>query len=161
MGRRTYPEIKPDNRQVILEHAGVDGSKEIECAIPITEDIIDELPLRIKKIVDIFNKHNSRITDVLYFVMYDIESNKVRRQVAKYLLGMGCLRVQKSIFLADLSPEKAMKIKEDLTEVQGCYENEDSILVLPVPSDYLKSMKIIGKNISIDLITKCTSTLFF
>ncbi|WP_311566681.1 CRISPR-associated endonuclease Cas2 [Porphyromonas uenonis] len=29
--------------------------------------------------------------------MYDIESDKVRRLVAKYLIGKGCTRIQRSI----------------------------------------------------------------
>lgn len=93
--------------------------------------------------------------------MYDIEDNKVRRYIAKYLEQQGCLRVQKSIFLADLDIQKFNEIKSDIKEVQQVYDNEDSILVVPISSDYLKSMSIIGKNISIEVITRSKNTLFF
>ena len=93
--------------------------------------------------------------------MYDIESNKVRQQVSKYLLKMGCFRIQRSIFLADLSPEKYEQIRSDLTEVQAFYENEDSILVVPVSTDLLKSIRIIGKTIDVDIIMRTKNTLFF
>lgn len=93
--------------------------------------------------------------------MYDIESNKVRPLVAKYLLRMGCTRVQNSIFLGDLPPDKVSKIRSDLAEVQESYENQDSILVVPISTDNLQAMKIIGKNINIDIITNNRSTLFF
>jgi CRISPR-associated protein Cas2 len=73
----------------------------------------------------------------------------------------GCTRIQKSIFLADLPSSKYEKIRNDLTEVQAAYENLDSILVVPISTDYLKSMKIIDKNISVDVITKSKNTLFF
>jgi len=98
---------------------------------------------------------------MLFFVMYDIEDKRVRNLVSKYLVKKGCTRIQKSIFLADLPSSKYEKIRNDLTEVQAAYENLDSILVVPISTDYLKSMKIIGKNISVDVITKSKNTLFF
>jgi len=98
---------------------------------------------------------------MLFFVMYDIESNKVRYNVVKYLERMGCYRIQKSIFLANLSIEKYESIKSDLVEVQSLYENHDSIIVCPVSSDLLRSMKIIGQSINLDVITQSKTTLFF
>ncbi len=98
---------------------------------------------------------------MLFFVMYDISSTKVRNQIVKYLLKNGCLRVQKSIFLADLPLSKYNQIRDDLVEVQQCYENEDSILIVPISTDYLQAMKIIGQQIDIDLIMKKKNTLFF
>ncbi len=86
--------------------------------------------------------------------MYDIESNKVRRLVNKYLLKKGCFRVQRSIFLADLSPDKYEQIRSDLSEVQSYYENKDSILIVPVSTELIKSMKVIGKNIDVDIIMR-------
>ena len=98
---------------------------------------------------------------MLFFVMYDIESNKVRRYVVKYLERQGCTRIQKSIFLADLEMSKFNEIKNDLAEVQAVYENNDSILVVPITTEYLRSMKIIGQNIDTDVITHSRNTLFF
>lgn len=98
---------------------------------------------------------------MLFFVMYDVESNKVRRYVVKYLERQGCTRIQKSIFLADLEMSKFNEIKNDLAEVQAVYENNDSILVVPITTEYLRSMKIIGQNIDIDVITHSRNTLFF
>ena len=45
--------------------------------------------------------------------------------------------------------------------MQEAYENNDSIIVLPIPTDYLRMMKIIGQKIDIDIITHSKSTLFF
>jgi CRISPR-associated protein Cas2 len=74
---------------------------------------------------------------------------------------MGCYRIQKSIFLANLSMEKYEQIKGDMVMVQSLYENHDSIIVCPVSSDILRSMKIIGQNINLDVITQNKNTLFF
>lgn len=122
---------------------------------------LESIEKRIERVIGIANNKERNVTDMLFFVMYDIESNKVRQQVSKYLLKMGCFRIQRSIFLADLSPEKYEQIRSDLTEVQAFYENEDSILVVPVSTDLLKSMRIIGKTIDVDIIMRTKNTLFF
>lgn len=93
--------------------------------------------------------------------MYDIESNKVRALVHKYLKRMGCTPIQRSIFLADTEIETYNQIKSDLADVQEAYENNDSIIVLPVSTDYLRMMKIIGQKIEVDVITHSRNTLFF
>lgn len=93
--------------------------------------------------------------------MYDIASNKVRHQVVKYLQRKGCTRVQRSIFLADLGMDEYDCIRKDLAEVQAVYENKDSILIVPISSDYLRSMKIIGQKIELDIIMHNKNTLFF
>lgn len=74
---------------------------------------MDSLEERVKQLLGIVS--NAKVTDMLFFVMYDIESNKVRQQIAKYLLKMGCFRVQRSIFLAELNSEKYERIRSDLT----------------------------------------------
>ena len=74
---------------------------------------------------------------------------------------MGSHRIQKSIFLADISVEKYEAIKRDLAEVQSLYENHDSIIVCPGSSDLIRSMKVIGKVINLDVITHTKNTLVF
>lgn len=143
----------------LLANAGISDSP-----VP-NRGIVDlELPSirqRIDSLLGIANNIMRPSTNMLFFVMYDIESNKTRRYVVKYLERMGCTRVQKSIFLADLSLDKYNQIRNDLTEVQAVYENNDSIFVVPLSTDLLKSMKIIGQNIDVDLITHAKNTLFF
>ena len=124
-------------------------------------DALPTLEERVKTILGIIKKREIIANDMLFFVMYDIESNKVRYNVVKYLERQGCFRIQKSIFLANLSMEKYEDIKHDLAEVQDLYDNHDSIIVCPVSSDYLSSMKVIGQSINLDLITRSKNTLFF
>jgi CRISPR-associated protein Cas2 len=69
--------------------------------------------------------------------------------------------VQKSIFLAEAPFAVYEEIKTDLANVQAVYENNDSIIVLPITTDYLQMMKIIGKEIDVDIITRQKSTIFF
>ncbi|MCF0210571.1 MAG: CRISPR-associated endonuclease Cas2 [Bacteroidales bacterium] len=125
---------------------------------------IDKLPTleqRVKKIIGIVNDKQRKIGNMLFFVMYDIESNKVRYNVVKYLQKQGCTRIQKSIFLADLDSEKYREIRSDLTEIQSLYENHDSIIICPVSTEQINAMKVIGQEIAIDVITHSKNTLFF
>lgn len=129
---------------------------------PLTEeDELEELEVRVRKILGLINKPERQSSNMLFFVMYDIESNKVRTQISKYLLREGCFRIQRSIFLADKPMDKLEKIRSDLAAVQACYDNQDSILVVPISTDYLQAMKVIGKTIDVDIIMKTKSTLFF
>ena len=64
-----------------LVHAGISGS-----AVPNrqSDDEISLSPLeeRAQRILGIVNRNDRPPYNMLFFVMYDIESNKVRRQVA-------------------------------------------------------------------------------
>ncbi len=143
-----------------FKRAGIQGSA-VPNRIVTNLDELTTLEERIEKILDIVKKDNRPAGNMIFFVMYDIEDNKVRSQVFKYLLRMGCYRVQRSVFLADLPNDKYDQIRRDLTEVQAAYENNDSILVVPISTDYLTAMKIIGQTIDVDVITKKKNTLFF
>ena len=122
---------------------------------------VEALSNRIQRILGIFKRQNGDPALMVYFVMYDIENNKVRTLIAKYLLKKGCTRVQKSIFLADTERKVFDEIQKDLKEVQECYDNDDSILLVPVSFDLLQSMRMIGKNVDFDLILKKRNTLIF
>jgi CRISPR-associated endonuclease Cas2 len=125
---------------------------------------LDELPTleeRIERIFKIIKQNNRPANHMIFFVMYDIERTKVRNQIVKYLLREGCTRVQKSIFLADLPLDTYNRMRSELAQVQECYENQDSILIVPISTDYLQSMKVIGQTLDVDLILKNRNTLFF
>lgn len=141
-------------------HAGIAGSSSPN-RLSNSLDDLSSLEERLQKVIGIVNQMNRPSTNMLFFVMYDIESNKVRRLVANYLQRKGCVRIQRSIFLADLDAKEYNTIRMDLTEVQSTYENEDSILIVPISSEYLRSMKIIGQKIELDIIMHNKNTLFF
>ena len=129
--------------------------------LPVSSiDNLVSVEQRIQEILGIINKKHSQLR-MIFFVMYDIENNKVRHQVVKYLLRKGCMRIQKSIFLADLEHEIYAQIRDDLAAVQACYENNDSIIICPISADYLQALRIIGKNIDVDIVLKNKNTLFF
>ena len=155
---RRKEEISPDEILEKIREAGFSKENEVRCAAD--GDEIEDFNTRMDKLLSI-SKIERRGTKMLFFVMYDIAHNKVRNLVAKYLVRMGCTRIQKSIFLADLEPDSVGKIKSDLADVQSAYENNDSILIVPISTDELRAMKIIGQNIDVDLIVRNKNTLFF
>ncbi len=148
-------------RYFLRHQAGINGHRTLNAE---RDGDIDELPSlneRLRLILDLVNKTERNSSNMIFFVMYDIASNKVRRAVVKYLERSGCHRVQRSIFLADTSPEICRQIQHDLAEVQAMYDNEDSIFIVPLSIDYIRAMKVIGENIDFDLILKTRSTVFF
>ncbi len=146
-------------RRMMLKHrAGMADSERVGALVD--DDELPSLSERISKMFNIINNHRNT-TNMIYFVMYDIESNKVRRAVVKYLERQGCHRIQKSIFMADTSGEVCRRIREDLAEVQALYDNHDSIMVVPVSVDYVRAMTVIGQDINLDLILHNKGTVFF
>jgi len=146
----------------VLAEAGLKARRPLSDADgAVSFDDLPSVDERVKSVLGVLDKPVKIEGRMLFFVMYDIEDNKVRRYVVKYLEKMGCIRVQKSIFLADLPSAAYNDIRQDLAEVQAAYENNDSIFVVPISTEYLRAMKIIGQNIDIDVIMHNKNTLFF
>jgi CRISPR-associated protein Cas2 len=142
-----------------IKKAGLEGSPPIGSQNSTNE--LEPLDQRVQQILGIVKNFENKPGKMIYFVMYDIENNKVRAQVVKYLIKKGCSRVQKSIFLANTKREVFDEIRNDLREVQSCYENNDSIFVVPISTDEIKAMSVIGQKIDFDLILQNRNTLFF
>lgn len=155
---------EPPSPEEILEKiraAGIAATNVIRSEPDPEDNELDSIDKRVERLMSITKQTKRDPNNMLFFVMYDIESNKVRRLVAKYLIRQGCYRIQRSIFLADLNHEKCEKIKSDLVDVQAAYDNEDSILVVPISTDLIRAMKIIGCKIDVDVIMHNQNTLFF
>ena len=159
MPRAKKPPLSFVDQMKKLIASGINDSPKI--VVKDDSEALTPLEERVQDILGLGDNARERRDRMLFLVMYDIESDKVRRLVVKYLIREGCTRIQKSIFLADRPVATYNKIKSDLAEVQAVYDNEDSIIVLPVTTDYLRMMKVIGKNIDVDIITHNKNTLFF
>lgn len=158
MPRKRKPPLSFVQKMKALAESGIsDGPSPGD----VEDDPLTPLSLRVDRILGLTEKARKQNGRMLFFVMYDIESNKVRNLVVRYLQKSGCTRIQKSIFLAESPVATYNRIKDDLAEVQAAYDNQDSIIVLPVTTDYLRMMKIIGKTINVDVITKAQNTIFF
>ena len=143
-----------------LKDAGLTPAKAINRPDPSVGNL-ETLDKRIDRIFDFCKSNLSKSTGMIYFIMYDIENNKVRTQIAKYLLKKGCMRIQKSVFLASTEREVFNEIHSTIKEVQEFYDNYDSVFFVPVGTDQLRSMKIVGRSINYEIITGNKNTLFF
>lgn len=142
----------------MLKKAGLRGNKALTRLNYDVEDIPD-LSERIKNIIGIVKQ--SKPLDMLYFIMYDIEDDKIRRYIAKYLEQKGCVRIQKSIFLASSNRKVFDEIKNTLKEINNMYNNHDSIVMVPISADELRAMQIIGNDIDLTIFIDNPNTLFF
>lgn len=95
-----------------------------------------------------------------YLILYDISNNKVRKIIAEFLLSKGCIRIQKSVYLCHSTHKKFDKIKETLADINEIYENEDSIILIPINISDARSMKLIGHNVDINQIIDPPNTVF-
>jgi CRISPR-associated endonuclease Cas2 len=126
-----------------------------------SDDILAPLPDRIKTILGIIKHKPQKATTMNYMIMYDIEDNKVRRLVSKYLEKEGCIRIQKSVFMANTDHPKFNTIHNTLKDINEFYENADSIILVPVNVADVRSMKLIGSNVNIDILVDPPNTIFF
>ncbi len=124
------------------------------------EEALLPLPERIQLILGIIQRNPLKATSMNYLILYDIEHNKVRTMVAKYLLEKGCIRIQKSVFLAHTNNKKFEEIHRTLIEINDIYENKDSIILIPINVSDARSMKLIGKNVNIEQIVDPPNTVF-
>jgi CRISPR-associated protein Cas2 len=116
---------------------------------------------RVQRILDFLEQaHSKKATDMFCFIMYDITDNKIRNYLAKYLLRQGCMRVQKSVFLAQLKRNKYREMVQTLTEVNDMYDNNDSIFIVPIGESDLMAMSMIGRNVDYSMVVENPGTLF-
>ncbi|MEM9723593.1 MAG: CRISPR-associated endonuclease Cas2 [Bacteroidota bacterium] len=117
---------------------------------------------RVKAVKDIFESFPSKPkSTMICFIMYDITDNKIRKKIADYLEEKGCYRVQKSIFLGQLDRKVYREIQDALWQIQQTYDNEDSILFVPVSEDEIKAMRIIGKEVNVPFMLQRGNSVFF
>jgi len=100
-------------------------------------------------------------THMNFFVMYDIQDDKMRKKVADFLQEKGCYRVQKSIFLAELPRDTFKAIYNALAELKEEYGNDDSLFLVPLAEDDLNSMKVIGPDVDMDMALMRQNTMIF
>lgn len=161
MSRPKKIELTLKERLKKIRDAGLtvpEGAK-TESPRPATD--LAPMPERIRQILQLVRRPAQNPYDMLYLVMYDIEDDRVRTAIAKYLLSKGCIRIQKSVYMARSKQQEYHEISTTLKEVQEAYENNDSILLVPVTSTNVGSMKILGKDIQIESIIDPPNTLFF
>lgn len=155
-GRKKSPRQSFLQKMLAIKRAGL---KPVNPATPAGKET-EPLPQRIQQILGL-TQTPQKAAEMTYWIMYDIEDNKIRRYISRYLEKKGFLRVQKSVFLARSERNDFREIAETLKEVNQMYDNHDSIILIPVSSDELHAMHIIGRDTGIEAYEQRPNTMIF
>jgi CRISPR-associated protein Cas2 len=78
-------------------------------------------------------------------VFYDISDNRRRELIANKLLSMGLTRVQRSVFIG----RGGLALAKDIARFAFRHvSGNDSVVVLVVPTDSLRNMLMVGREVS-------------
>lgn len=94
MPRKPKPALSLQEQLTRIKKAQISNPVKLNISL----EKIDSLEIRVQKILGIVSRNKKTENHMVFFVMYDIESNKVRAIVHKYLKRMGCVPIQRSIF---------------------------------------------------------------
>jgi CRISPR-associated protein Cas2 len=87
---------------------------------------------------------------MLTWVVYDIVKDRTRTKVAKRCLDFGLYRVQKSVFLGDLEPNRVDEIllfSRDLLDLET-----DSVYIFPMCRADFDRVRIVGQGFDRPLV---------
>ncbi len=87
---------------------------------------------------------------MLTWVVYDITKDRTRTRVAKRCLDFGLYRVQKSVFLGDLPPnriEEILLFSRELLEMKT-----DSVYIFPMCREDFDKVRIVGQGFDRKLV---------
>jgi CRISPR-associated endonuclease Cas2 len=160
---RKSTELKFIEKVRRIKEAGLESMRPLHQVINADLLPLETLDTRIERLVRVLKnfQNEKRPEDMLFFVMYDIEHNKIRTHIARFLLRKGCKRVQRSVFVAQLKRVQYEEIHKTLKEIQEAYDNHDSIMFVPIADDNLRAMRIIGQQLDFELVTDRKNVLFF
>lgn len=80
---------------------------------------------------------------MLYWLIYDIAENKIRKKVSDKCKDYGMYRVQKSSFVGEITRNKAEMLMEEVKDVIG-EEFKDCIFLIPTCKDCFGRKEILG-----------------
>jgi CRISPR-associated protein Cas2 len=87
---------------------------------------------------------------MLTWVIYDISKDKTRTKIARRCLDFGLYRVQKSVFLGDLAPnrvEEVLLFSRELLNLET-----DAVYVFPMCRDDFEKVRIVGQGFDRKLV---------
>lgn len=96
---------------------------------------------------------------MLVWVIYDIQSNKVRNNVSRRCKNTGLYRVQKSVFLGEVEDNQLDELKLVLEKMISL--DKDSVYVFPMSRVELKKAGLLGQAFDKELITDEIISKFF
>lgn len=96
---------------------------------------------------------------MLIWVVYDIQSDKIRNNVVRRCKNIGLYRVQKSVFLGEVEENQLDELKLVLENLINL--NKDSVYVFPMSRAELKKAGLLGQAFDKELVTDEIISKFF
>ncbi len=96
---------------------------------------------------------------MIAWVVYDIEKDKTRSQVAKICKQAGLYRVQYSVFLGTLEPDQKDTLELQVSELIN--HEKDSVYIFPMSKSELQQTSLLGQAFDKKLVTDAVQALFF
>jgi len=93
---------------------------------------------------------------MLTWVVYDITKDRIRSKVARRCLDFGLYRVQKSVFLGDLAPNRVDEIvlfSQELLDPET-----DAVYVFPMCRPDFDRVRIVGQGFDREMVTDAVLT---
>jgi CRISPR-associated protein Cas2 len=87
---------------------------------------------------------------MLTWVVYDIARDRTRTKVAKRCLDFGLYRVQKSVFLGDVAPNRVEEILLFSREMLDL--TTDSVYIFPMCRPDFERVRIVGQGFDRELV---------
>jgi CRISPR-associated protein Cas2 len=87
---------------------------------------------------------------MLTWVVYDITDDRTRTKVARRCLNFGLYRVQKSVFLGEVPPNRVVEIllfSQELLDPQT-----DAVFVFPMCREDFDKVRVVGQSFDRELV---------
>jgi CRISPR-associated protein Cas2 len=91
-----------------------------------------------------------------YLICYDISEDRLRTRIAKRLERAGCVRLQRSVFVApDFDARRLGILRGALLKMfPATLGYEESLLVIPIERDNLSSITLLGDTVRTEELLK-------
>lgn len=96
---------------------------------------------------------------MLTWVVYDISKDRTRTKIADRCLDFGLRRVQKSVFLGEIPPNRVEEIVTFSAELLNL--DTDAVYIFPMCREDFDKVRIIGQGFDQDMATDRVKTVIF
>ena len=94
-----------------------------------------------------------------YIIAYDISKSKYRKELSDYLLSERFIRIQKSVFLGNISSNEVDRIMKNCNEFVE--DKKDSIFICPICIEDLEKSFFIGITFDMEDLDKFKNFIFY
>lgn len=98
---------------------------------------------------------------ISFLVVYDIQDDKTRTAIFKYLQKQGGHNIQRSVFLGSTPRQNYYEMCSSLKQTAEVWGNDDSLIIIPLAQDTLSVMQVYGQELDLDLLLGHKRTVFF